>query len=103
MAVIVTDPIYTDPSPASTNSAGRWGRSDFADPIFINDSSVSATNSIGRWGRGSFMSPIISYLPAPADTRQYTYRGRVGGEYVYSAGSPPPGATDVIIVGGVMG
>jgi len=27
------------------------------------------------------------------------YRGRVGGEYVYSLGSAPVGATDVVIVG----
>lgn len=27
------------------------------------------------------------------------YRGKVGGEYVYSVGSPPGGASDIIIVG----
>jgi hypothetical protein len=27
-----------------------------------------------------------------------TFRARVGGEYVYFTGSPPPGATDIVIV-----
>lgn len=27
------------------------------------------------------------------------YRGKLLGEYVYSTGTPPPGATDIVIIG----
>ena len=30
---------------------------------------------------------------------QPIYRGKLGGEYVYSLGSPPGGASDIIIIG----
>jgi hypothetical protein len=103
MAVISTDPVYSEPSPGATIDEGRWGRGDFVDPVFATDTQVGFTNTVSRWGRGDFMMPVSSLLPAPAGTRQYTYRGSMGGEYVYSTGSPPPGATDVIIVGGVKG
>ena len=133
MAVICTDPVISDPSPAESISRGRWGRGDFASPVYtdsqpnqpagsgfiigrwgrgdfadpvssgLQPNQEIAPQSYSRWGRGDFMSTANSYLPSPAETRQYTYRGRVGGEYVYSTGSPPPGATDVIIVGGVKG
>ncbi|NBP02328.1 MAG: hypothetical protein EBU90_19865 [Proteobacteria bacterium] len=37
--------------------------------------------------------PVINTLP------QAIYRGKIGGNYVFKTGSPPVGATDVVIVG----
>ena len=37
--------------------------------------------------------PVINTLP------QAIYRGKIGGEFVFKLGSPPVGATDVVIVG----
>lgn len=133
MAVISTDPVTSDPSPAESVSNGRWGRGDFASPVYtdvqpnqpagsgfiigrwgrgdfadpvsseLQPNQEIAPQSYSRWGRGSFMSPANSYLPQPAAVREYTYRSRVGGEYVYTVGEVPAGATDVIIVSGVKG
>lgn len=55
-----------------------------------------------RFG-GSFMFGE-DYLPADGSTTinvaaQITYRGRLLGEYVYSVGSPPVGATDIVAIG----
>lgn len=80
MAVISIDTVLTEPTigPQTTQSiAGRWGRGDFA----LGD-----------------LNKIIV-----ATGRQYIYRGLIGGNYVYSTGSPPGGATDIVIVGRTAG
>lgn len=60
------------------------------------------TANAGRWGRGDFMLNDLGKIIVPTG-RQYIYRGNVGGNYVYSTGSPPGGATDVVIVGRTTG
>lgn len=37
--------------------------------------------------------PVVNTLPQPI------FRGKIGGNYVYKVGSPPIGATDVVIIG----
>lgn len=48
---------------------------------------------VGLTGDLSLVTPESPFVSRPI------YRGIVGGDYVYSVGSAPPGATDVIIVG----
>jgi len=39
------------------------------------------------------------FVPSTTTGPQPVYRGFLSGQYVYSVGSPPTGASDVIIVG----
>ena len=58
-------------------------------------------NSYGGYGRGDTLANdlnLIGIIGVP-DVSQPIYRGKLGGEYVYSIGSPPGGASDIIIVG----
>ena len=48
------------------------------------------------------LAPVTSpdsFFPNPKAFSSPIYRGLVGGNYVYNVGSPPLGATDVVIIG----
>lgn len=57
----------------------------------------------GRWGRGDFMINDLKKTVITGTVQEDIYRGNIGGTYVYNIGSPPPGATDIIIVGRTIG
>lgn len=65
------------------------------------DFNITSTDP-ARWGRGDFILNDLSKIIV-ATGRQYIYRGLVGGDYVYSTGSPPVGASDIVIVGRTAG
>ena len=77
----------------------------------INIDTISSEPAVGpqptqsiqsRWGRGDFMLNDLGKIIVPIG-RQYIYRGNINGNYVYNTGSPPIGATDIIIVGRTAG
>lgn len=58
-------------------------------------------NLYGAYGRGDTLAGdlnLIGIIGVP-DVSQPIYRGRLGGEYVYSIGSAPGGASDIVIIG----
>lgn len=61
------------------------------------------TDTFQRIGRENFLifdwSLARNSDPAVASESEPIFRGRSGGVYVYQTGSPPAGATDVVIVG----
>lgn len=62
---------------------------------------TDGNNSYGAYDRGDTLADdlnLIGIIGVP-DVSQPIYRGKLGGEYVYSLGSPPGGASDIIIVG----
>lgn len=59
-------------------------------PVVIG--SVASYNG-PRFGFDQFLNTVYATIP-----QQIIYRGRLGSDYVYSVGSPPLGATDVVII-----
>jgi hypothetical protein len=72
-------------------------------PVQLNPTEQgNARQPFSRYGRGNFLIWDLG-LPWNADqvaeASQPIYRGRLGSIYVYRTGSPPVGATEVVIVG----
>ena len=44
----------------------------------------------------------VADKPVPTLSSSPLYRGLVGSEYVYSVGTPPVGATDIVIVDNIL-
>ena len=62
------------------------------------DAQVSVVAALDIFKPNLFYSDPF-FVPAATTEPQAVYRGFLSGEYVYSVGSPPPGASDIIIVG----
>jgi hypothetical protein len=67
--------------------------------------SVEGSPTISRWGRGDFLRGDLKseVSSGTGGVKQYIYRGEILGSYVYSTGSPPIGADNVVIVGRTTG
>lgn len=70
---------------------------EFAFPI--NDLTSSVTLDGGGIKRNFRVTFPVQGLAPEVPINKFVYRGRIGGNYVYNVGSPPTGATDIIIVG----
>jgi len=62
---------------------------------------TDTANSYGAYGRGDTLANDLNEIGTVTigTPLQPVYRGFLSGQYVYSVGTPPPGASDVIIVG----
>jgi hypothetical protein len=56
-----------------------------------------------RWGRGDFMLYDLGKINIATSNIQNIYRGFLAGNYVYNIGSPPVGATDIVVIGKTKG
>jgi hypothetical protein len=65
---------------------------------------VGSPDTVSRWGRGDFLrGDLKSEVSSGAGIREYIYRGELSGNYIYSTGSPPVGADNIVIVGRTTG
>jgi hypothetical protein len=70
--------------------------------VITAEPNIVGAQQIGRWGRGDFMLGDLGKIKFSAG-RQFIYRGLVGIDYVYNVGSPPTGATNIVIIGRTAG
>lgn len=57
--------------------------------------------SNNNWFTGGFAleRPLEAFITGSSGEIVYLYRGVIAGNYVYSEGTPPIGATDIVIIG----
>lgn len=72
-------------------------------PDTLPTSAQPLQNIMSRWARGNFLSGDVGMRSAEDSStataaRTTVFRGRSGGNYVYSVGTPPAGATDVVVI-----
>jgi len=75
--------------------------SHYSSSIFLTGSDV-----LGRSGgagvyidRLGTTDPIVTVVSQTIVTSNFLYRGRIGANYVFQVGSPPAGATDIVVMG----
>lgn len=67
---------------------------------------LTGTDVFGRSGQSGYFidrlgttDSMVTVVSQTIVTNNYLYRGRVGATYVFEVGSPPAGATDIVIMG----
>lgn len=95
MASIKTSAISANNT--ASNVYGYWSGLVTNKPTVLN----SQMNSFGAYNRGDVLTNDLNEIGITGipDVSQPIYRGNIGGQYVYSLGSAPVGASDIIIIG----
>ena len=95
MANVKTSAVAVDT--AISNMYAAYAGFSINKPLLATD----GNNSYGAYGRGNTLANDLNLIGTTGvpDVSQPIYRGKLGGEYIYSLGSPPGGASDIVIIG----
>lgn len=84
----------------------HWSGSAASGSVYSSSLFLTGSSAIGQFGQaGIFVDrlgttdSIVTVVSQTIVTNNYLYRGRIGANYTFQVGSPPAGATDIVIMG----